>query len=883
MADRAITALTAATTMSDEDLFVISQGGQAKKVTWQVFYQYLAETEWAHGGIRGIEYTPPESGSLNGTVTVTFGDNTTTSFTITNGKGISSITKTAAVPPSLTDSYRMLFNDNTYYDFTVDNGKGISSIAKTAAVAPSLTDTYTVTYNDGTTYTFTVDNGKSIASIADKWAVSDSNSTEPSTWYDAVQTMTPVNKYLWHYEVITFNDSTTVNTAKSVVGVYGDTGEPWYVWIKYSSAQPTQDSDMSDNPDNWIGVYSGTASTAPTTYTSYAWFEYKGEKGDTGTSIVSVTKTGTSGLEDTYTVLFSNGTSTTFTVTNGSSIQSIAKTGTSGLVDTYTVTLTNGNTTTFTVTNGKGITSITEVDVTHAAGHTDVYRINFNDGDSYTFSVYNGTNGSGSVSTVDGIQSVNQDVPLLTFGSGAPTTATVGAVKSRYFDTANSMLYICTGIDTSGAETTYTWQGTSVTVDSVLSSMSTNPVQNRVLAGILGTIAQYDSTASYAVGDYCIYQNQWYVCNTAIAVGGETWDAQHWTQKSMVGSVDALDRKMGNTALPTTAQTVTGAIAEVNTKVGSGSLPGFTATDLTGAANELRTSLSTYVRPNLLDNWYFGNPVNQRGQSSYSGTGYGIDRWKSDNSSFTLTIGSSGITLGHTFSFFQMHDINSFLGKKVTLSCLATVNNEDVIAYVTADIPNDYSSNLNQVVAIGDTTFNLAIWISGGSPYLKPRIYQTTNANASLLVKAVKLELGSTQTLAHLEGSTWVLNEIPDYDEQLFRCRTSTADSSDAYANRKQTSYDLTFQLSGSNSTKTITFPNAFKGVIYVSSASSNCRGAMIVNVSTAGAVTYTSLGSISNLTITTGTNTMSINDRESTYPQIGVYMFSVTAMPTLT
>ena len=37
----------------------------------------------------------------------------------------------------------------------------------------------------------------------------------------------------------------------------------------------------------------------------------------------------------------------------GNGIQSITKTGTSGLVDTYTITYTDGSTTTFTVTNGE--------------------------------------------------------------------------------------------------------------------------------------------------------------------------------------------------------------------------------------------------------------------------------------------------------------------------------------------------------------------------------------------------------------------------------------------------------------------------------------------------------------------------------------------------
>lgn len=129
----------------------------------------------------------------------------------------------------------------------------------------------------------------------------------------------------------------------------------------------------------------------------------KGDKGTDGRAITSVTKTGTSGLVDTYKIQFSDNTSTTFTVTNGSSIKSIAKTGTSGLVDTYTVTLTDNTSSTFTVTNGNGIASITLQSGTHAPGTSDVYKITFDNGQYTTFSVYNGLNGSGSVVSVNGV------------------------------------------------------------------------------------------------------------------------------------------------------------------------------------------------------------------------------------------------------------------------------------------------------------------------------------------------------------------------------------------------------------------------------------------------------------------------------------------------
>lgn len=43
----------------------------------------------------------------------------------------------------------------------------------------------------------------------------------------------------------------------------------------------------------------------------------KGDTGDDGNGIASITKTATAGLVDTYTITFTDETTTTFTVTNG--------------------------------------------------------------------------------------------------------------------------------------------------------------------------------------------------------------------------------------------------------------------------------------------------------------------------------------------------------------------------------------------------------------------------------------------------------------------------------------------------------------------------------------------------------------------------------------
>lgn len=74
------------------------------------------------------------------------------------GNGIKSIAKTATV--GLVDTYTITFDDDTTETFDVTNGEdgvGIVSIAKTATVG--LVDTYTITLTDGSTYDFTVTNG----------------------------------------------------------------------------------------------------------------------------------------------------------------------------------------------------------------------------------------------------------------------------------------------------------------------------------------------------------------------------------------------------------------------------------------------------------------------------------------------------------------------------------------------------------------------------------------------------------------------------------------------------------------------------------------------------------------------------------------------------
>lgn len=49
----------------------------------------------------------------------------------------------------------------------------------------------------------------------------------------------------------------------------------------------------------------------------------------------------------------------------------------------------------------------------------------------------------------------------------------------------------------------------------------------------------YDSTATYAVGDYVVYEHDLYVCNTAISTA-EEWTAAHWTQIDIGSALESL-------------------------------------------------------------------------------------------------------------------------------------------------------------------------------------------------------------------------------------------------------------------------------------------------------------------------------------------------------
>lgn len=82
---------------------------------------------------------------------------------------------------------------------------------------------------------------------------------------------------------------------------------------------------------------------------------------------------------------------------------------------------------------------------------------------------------------------------------------------------------------------------------------------------------------------------------------------------------------------------------------------------------------------NLLVNSFFAKPVNQRGKTSYSGAGYGIDMWRTNFSGDKIMIESGGIrnTVNSTENGWHLHqvieDCGWLAGRPVTAACKVTV------------------------------------------------------------------------------------------------------------------------------------------------------------------------------------------------------------------
>lgn len=224
----------------------------------------------------------------------------------------------------------------------------------------------------------------------------------------------------------------------------------------------------------------------------------------------------------------------------------------------------------------------------------------------------------------------------------------------------------------------------------------------------------------------------------------------------------------------------------------------------------------TFTRPNLLDNWYFGSPVDQRGGyvvppgmaykdvntgvtvgttttyytvtqfsngnaiitvdglnrfvqpggfvRGYTGNGYTVDRWITDGKPVTIGSGIGVEAVSFLYQKLEQSTMDALHGKLITFSALTTSN-----GFLTGSWVVDNANQSDTRIAENDEFILFrSPWTGNGWG-----IYSKT----AMHILAAKLELGPTQTLAHRDAAgNWVLNEVPEYGEQLRRCQRYCVD-----------------------------------------------------------------------------------------------------------
>ena len=168
-----------------------------------------------------------------------------------------------------------------------------------------------------------------------------------------------------------------------------------------------------------------------------------------------------------------------------------------------------------------------------------------------------------------------------------------------------------------------------------------------------------------------------------------------------------------------------------------------------------------FCNRNLLDNWYFANPVNQKGQIEFTGSGYTIDRWRSYGAKVSINDGYISLSTEGNPTFCQKSELDLY-DKTLTFSVLlangSLCTGTGILASGTA---------WKNTTLYEDSSIKL--WLQNSNPLFNTAIDIKGNTPVDLV--AAKLEFGSSQTLAHKEGSKWVLNEIPDYATELAKCQ----------------------------------------------------------------------------------------------------------------
>lgn len=207
----------------------------------------------------------------------------------------------------------------------------------------------------------------------------------------------------------------------------------------------------------------------------------------------------------------------------------------------------------------------------------------------------------------------------------------------------------------------------------------------------------------------------------------------------------------------------------------------------TGTEAEFAALMGVRSNKNLLDNWYFLDPINQQGKEAYTADysgAYCIDRWVVVNGNIQIT--ECGIVFDHVDGVPAAisQKMETRLDKEIITFSVLTPSS---LYWINASFPEVSTVNTyNEVdVTIDSIPFTLVLWtLADGSGCELDLI---TRSGKSCVFCAAKLELGPTQTLARKDADgSWVLNDPPpDKALELAKCQRYQIDNVEGYRSWK--------------------------------------------------------------------------------------------------
>lgn len=180
---------------------------------------------------------------------------------------------------------------------------------------------------------------------------------------------------------------------------------------------------------------------------------------------------------------------------------------------------------------------------------------------------------------------------------------------------------------------------------------------------------------------------------------------------------------------------------------------------------DIEDRFKRWSNENLLDNWYFADPINQRGETSLSATinyTYFIDRWILYMAGAVGSLGNNGIKLtapsSAYASLFQRLEKTTVDLKGKTLTVSALFGDNQLLS--ATGIITETTSNVTfaSASALSNTRTVRLAYTPGNGIYAEFGIGEGNTE----IIKAMKLELGDKQTIAHQdENGNWILNDPP--------------------------------------------------------------------------------------------------------------------------